>query len=104
MQFGVSLLVSEQVQFLANNSEDYCNVDVGCYESDGVYSRRQIKEAHDSFQPREMLNFAQQLALMPLTEMAEQSLLGRAMVMASALPLWDRPAVPMPMSLLVLTG
>ncbi|CAI9769015.1 unnamed protein product [Fraxinus pennsylvanica] len=65
---GLACRCRNKYNFWPTTAEGYCNVDVGCYESGGVYSRRQIQEAQESFQPREMLNFVQQLALKPLTD------------------------------------
>ncbi|KAL2490549.1 Tudor/PWWP/MBT superfamily protein [Abeliophyllum distichum] len=64
---GLACRCRNKYNFWPTTVDGYCNVDVGCYESGGVYSRRQIKEAQDSFRPREILNFVQQLALIPLT-------------------------------------
>ncbi|KAL2469222.1 uncharacterized protein Fot_50798 [Forsythia ovata] len=65
---GLACRCRNKYNFWPTTVDGYCNVDVGCYESGGVYSRRQIKEAQDSFRPREILNFVQQLALIPLTD------------------------------------
>ncbi|XP_073140505.1 PWWP domain-containing protein 1-like [Henckelia pumila] len=40
-------------------------VDIGVGDEPGIYSSIQINKARDSFQPREMLSFMQQLALKP---------------------------------------
>ncbi|KAL2491942.1 Tudor/PWWP/MBT superfamily protein [Abeliophyllum distichum] len=48
--------------------EGYSVVDVAGYEQGAVYSTSQIEKARDSFRPREILAFVQQLALKPLAD------------------------------------
>ncbi|KAA8536857.1 hypothetical protein F0562_029335 [Nyssa sinensis] len=51
--------------FRPTSVEGYFFVDVSDYELSGVYSVSQIRKARDNFRPREILNFINQLALMP---------------------------------------
>ncbi|KAA8545144.1 hypothetical protein F0562_019967 [Nyssa sinensis] len=62
---GLACRCRNPYNFRPTNVQGYFAVQVGDYEPGGVYSVNQIKQARDSFQPRETLTFIRQLALMP---------------------------------------
>ncbi|KAK6121126.1 hypothetical protein DH2020_045114 [Rehmannia glutinosa] len=64
---GLVCCCRNEFNFSPSTVEGYFVVDVGDYEP-GVYSLRQINKARESFRPREMLSFVQQLALTPKTD------------------------------------
>ncbi|XP_051130723.1 PWWP domain-containing protein 1-like [Andrographis paniculata] len=62
---GLACYCRNECNFQPSRVEGYFVVDLGDSES-GVYSWSQINKARDSFQPREMLSFVEQLALQPM--------------------------------------
>ncbi|KAI3445352.1 hypothetical protein Pfo_002017 [Paulownia fortunei] len=64
---GLACRCRNEFNFWPSSVEGYFVVDVGDYEP-GVYGLSQISKARDSFRPREMLSFVQQLALEPMND------------------------------------
>ncbi|KAF9614733.1 hypothetical protein IFM89_020566 [Coptis chinensis] len=63
---GLTCRCRNPFNFRPMNVRSHFAVDVGGYEPGAVYSVMQIKKARERFQPRDVLGFIQQLALMPM--------------------------------------
>ncbi|XP_073049464.1 PWWP domain-containing protein 1-like [Primulina eburnea] len=62
---GLACRCRNEFNFGPSASKGDYLVDIGVGDEPGVYSSIQINKARDSFQPREMLSFMQQMALKP---------------------------------------
>ncbi|CAI9764773.1 unnamed protein product [Fraxinus pennsylvanica] len=65
---GLVCRCRNQFNLWPTSVEGYFIADVAGYEPGAVYSTSQIEKARDSFLPKEMFSFVQQLALKPLTD------------------------------------